>query len=109
METSTEKKLDPEFKAKWVDELRSGRHKQTCGGSLTGNNGTVCVLAVGAICMGMPVKGNENETKVYEKFKELIGQPAYEKLYSLNDSYDYIKGRPINDFNALADYIEQNL
>lgn len=108
MKTETQK-LNPEFKAKWTFELRSGRHKQTCGaGSLKGQNGTVCVLAVGAMCLGLPINSSSEQSDVYSTFEKMIGENNTTRLWVMNDDTDP-NGNPVYDFNSLADWIEENL
>lgn len=115
-----ENKLPPEFKAKWVQALRSGKYKQ-CRETLFDG--------VGYCCLGVACKitGNRPKGLTIEKgtngIPDLItGQgnshysadynPIVERLASLNDGTKHSifnpKGKQYS-FSQIADYIEANL
>lgn len=52
----TFEKLDPEFKAKWVAELRSGKHKQGKYIMYNPAENSLCCLAVAAVITGIDKK-----------------------------------------------------
>jgi hypothetical protein len=103
----TNQKLDPEFKAKWIQALRSGEYKQNTNASMLGNdehfNTTYCCLAVACKVAGMP------ESKIRDAYDRMpdpainggYRNPVAVKLIDLNDGGV--------SFNSIANYIEANL
>jgi hypothetical protein len=118
--------MNTELKTKWLAALRSGEYTQTSG-SLRDNDGHCCL---GVLCdvidhtawvddfdesddkvssyFQLPTRYNPNNGTVGGYFDhdqlELLGitSVVQSKAMSMNDSKDF-------DFNAIADYLEENL
>ena len=102
-------KLDPEFKAKWVAALRSGKYKQTTGilkafNSVT-NEYSYCCLGVAACVLGYETL--DNKVLTGPQFPEAIRGSAHgnDNVYILTHMNDGQR----KSFSEIADYIEQNL
>ena len=94
-----ENKLDPEFKKKWVNALRSGEYKQ--GDCSLFRNGKYCCLGVASVILGWDKKGDG-----YKFLPDLIqygGASGFgSRLVQMNDSHE-------KTFNQIADFIDKNL
>lgn len=132
-------KIDPELKARWVAELRSGKYVQGTGRlkKYVGNEDKICHCCLGVLCEIIAPEGfkeafeiNEDFTHPFvrgkseqpsypnqNKMKEIGLYPsAYKKLAQMNDGeggFDIKKWKK-NDikphnFEQIADYIEKNL
>lgn len=107
IKSESEKKLDPEFKKKWVEALRSGEYKQNRNCSMVGcdsqYNPTYCCLAVAGKVVGMTDAQVRNG---YDNMPDPVinggfSNPIAVKLIDMNDG-GY-------GFNQIAAYIEANL
>lgn len=121
------KKLPPEFKAKWVEALRSGKYKQVTG-RLHKKTGFCCL---GVACeinrSGWEWQYDEQEeafitpfgsggvpgredvgSKVYEVLTQRLHRPDLEEhdVMSFITSHNDIRAW---NFNQIADWIEENL
>lgn len=117
----TNKKLNPEFKAKWVAALRSGEYEQGTGVLYNPEENTHCCLGVAcAIATGINPEGNyigEYDWSVPEELKLLSGTPSDNEIVKtltyMNDSYVNVNYPKQNvrkhSFLEIADYIEANL
>ena len=114
-------KIQPEFKAKWVESLRSGKYKQGFDGYLYQEEiGSYCCLGVAGVVCGFS-KRRMNGMNLFDEYvfrgpwknilknkipTELQGTAEHnalvDKLILLNDNY-------CQDFNSIADFIEKNL
>jgi len=105
-------KLPTEFKAKWIEALRSGKYKQGKSVLYNKDNNTYCCLGVAGSVAGMNCddlnagtffymthlkRDVKNLPKILYKFDKV---PAI--LIRMNDRQD-------KSFNEIADYIEENL
>ena len=99
------------IKAKWLEELRSGKHHQITGTLKdqfgNGEYGYCCLGVLAKKVMGLEVRiadedipFDEGETVVYNKVHETLGKYLSQQLASKNDS-GYT-------FTEIADYIEHN-
>lgn len=117
-------KLDPEFKAKWIEALRSGKYKQGKGRLYTFNNNnnesTYCCLGVAGLVCGLSNEtldgyysyGERCSNNRYESFEpiEIPVQLIYRhnktsiarELWTMNDIDE-------RTFEQIADWIEENL
>ena len=124
------KKLDPEFKAKWVAALRSGDYKQTTLKLHRASGGYCCLGVVGILC-GLNSElllekdafcESENLGGLLNKIpKQLLGagnveekdyNPLIEKLACMNDGHHEDDFNPTGKkytFLEIADWIEENL
>lgn len=122
---TTEKRLDPALKAKWLEALRSGKYQQGRGG-LRDENNCFCCLGV-LMDIVDPTKWSPKAENQVESFHRAfytygdheVEMPLDEKLDRLginpsgaatqlacmNDGED---GDP-QDFEAIAEWIEANL
>lgn len=111
--------MNPEWKEKWVNALRSGKYKQARGYLRTGDNRFCCL---GVLCdvsnkvEWLPVPCEVLESTDYyrcnnsagsftpEDILEMTGLTLndQDELVNLNDKVRY-------DFEEIADYIEANL
>lgn len=122
METISEKKLEPQFKAKWVAALRSGEYKQ--GTNSLHKNGAYCCLGVACLLSGISNPSNvslfgfiEHDLEVrpeVAKVPEILrGSGAIpQQLANMNDGRDASDIPDMNhrkSFSEIADYIEANL
>lgn len=119
-------KLDPEFKAKFLAELRSGKHKQAKKTMYDPASDSLCCLGVACIVVGMEKSeligvdilcqqethagDNSNKWAASEKARHL-GYPSI--LITSPDNDIAVTLAELNDsgstFSEIADYIEQNL
>lgn len=94
--------LDPEFKTKWVDALRSGEFNQ--GRYALSSEGRYCCLGVAAMLM-LPEGAEDRaayDTDVYEASDNWLKHEQIQELIDLNDDQK-------KDFDQIADWIEANL
>jgi hypothetical protein len=108
--TTTYPKLDPEFKAKWAEALRSGKYKQGQGELLTELN-EYCCLGVAAMVLGVDKGLLRNLGTLYDRIlKTEVPRPIHG---SCNDNIVVSKLTSMNDtgksFSEIADWIEENL
>lgn len=132
--TPKKSKIDPELKAKWVAELRSGKYKQANGRLKTyDSEGEICHCCLGVLCEIVAPDGFNISTFSKHEFEHTFGGKTkqesypnqmkmreiglypseYKKLAAMNDgeapagkgNYVYPKA----NFNDIADYIEKNL
>lgn len=103
-------KLNPVFKSKWVDALRSGKYKQGNGALYDSNRGEYCCLGVGAHICGASDSELDYGDFIMQSKKpneypdELVwGHPSYlwERLSEYNDDE--------KSFKWIASYIERYL
>jgi hypothetical protein len=129
-------KLDPELKARWVSELRSGKYKQGTGNLKVKADGVCEHCCLGVLCeiiapegfnepeyhgvVMHSFNGGKSKQDMYPNQNKMIEiglyPSAFKKLAEMNDgdeSYDYKKSRRKNvqrhTFKQIADYIEKNL
>ena len=104
--------MNPTIKQLWIAALRSGEYKQANGFLYQPNNSTYepayCCLGVLCVVQGADLSkalsngGIRLNTKVTpEEYRAGMNEHEQETLADIND-----RG---SDFNAIADYIEQNL
>jgi hypothetical protein len=111
--------MDAELKRKWVEALRSGNYHQTTGALHRAGGGYCCL---GVLCEVMGEKNWKDAGSTPGEFNKLMLMPYMEKtglprelhvrsgiplgtqtvLVGMNDTYR-------NNFNEIADYIEENL
>lgn len=96
--------LNPEFKKKWVEALRSGHFKQGKGSMHWAHKNTYC-------CLGVLCKIN-NLNISYEVVRNRIGltEDQIQKCIDLNDNRNDRLGNEIGNksFEFIADFIEEN-
>lgn len=121
METS--QKLDPEFKAKWLAELRSGKHKQGRNTMYdTATDGLCCLAVAGLVCglskdemAGVDIITQRLRNDVPEKKLALSKKAAdlhYPEMLAAMDSVGKDLAEMNDDgksFSEIADWIETNL
>jgi len=120
-ETSTNLlKLDPEFKAKWVTALRSGKYEQGRSKLAHKEDGyiTYCCLGVACIIEGVPLAAIVNEGMPSPAIQQWVGSKLAVNAF-LTKNIDSEKGDPhytltrMNDdgksFAEIATWIEENL
>lgn len=107
-------KLEPEFKAKWLEALRSGKYKQGACRlyAFTKHEPRFCCLGVAGMVSGHTKSELRNRMtfKIRENFEhipsQLIGDASNNilvgKLATMNDDLGY-------DFKEIANWIEENL
>ena len=109
------KKLDPEFKAKWVKALRSGRYKQGTSRLRTKTGGEIRYCCLG-VAYNIATNGSGWTEGSFGTYYTASRQGAYlgrtdpftlpdslqGKLAGMNDSGSW-------DFKRIADWIEKNL
>lgn len=110
-------KLDPEFKAKWVKALRSGRYEQGRAGLYSENQNTYCCL--GVACSILDIDNHVLNGKLYPNaiFSDIIPKllvsntKIINSLVHKNDGYrsDNNPTGKVYSFNEIADWIETNL
>ena len=94
-----------EIKAKWLEELRSGRHYQITGTLKdqfgNGEYGYCCLGVLAEKVMGMEVRiADEGNLIVYKKVGEIVGECLSAQCSDKNDDGW--------TFPEIADYIENN-
>lgn len=117
-------KLDPEFKKKWVEALRSGKYRQATGQLYDHHGGDIpamCCLGVAEHILGTSLEDMDSE--MYFP-KDLANPLSPEILWGTNDTKDgtdvactlaYMndgntaKKIKKHTFEEIADWIEQNL
>ena len=118
---STDQKMDPELKAKWLKALRSGRYKQGRGALRDENNCYCCLGVLGDIFdpskwstyADNQVSGCDTAVYSYGTEVEMLRSEMLRGLgiedgtilASMNDGED----GPPQDFLAIAEWIERNL
>lgn len=112
---STEAKLDPEFKKKWVEALRSGGYKKGTQHLYNASHNSYCCLGVACyLASGYAPRTSFIPTdltlvpEVPEILRGAGGIPGM--LARMNDGLNE-SGEAIvpKSFSEIADYIEQNL
>lgn len=107
---NTHKKLDPEFKAKWIAALRSGEYKQGTVHLYNESNDSYCCLGVACFLhngirpkgSGFMPSGESGYTVLPAAINGgLTSNHAAYRLADMNDRGD--------SFNEIADWIEENL
>jgi hypothetical protein len=102
-------KIDPEFKAKWVPALRSGKYKQGRGSLVCDEK--YCCLGVAGVVSGLKAEdmdgfvdfnGDELGLETTLVPSELRHAALSHELICMNDSED-------KTFEEIADWIEENL
>lgn len=115
-------KLNPEFKEKWIEALKSGKYKQGKG-KLRSNKEYYCCLGVACKIEGIPdVFLDTNVSNDY--ISTLPSEIITINLKPLNEGYTYSEtvktlvdmndgndesGISRKSFNEIADWIEENL
>lgn len=110
-----ENKLPPDFKAKWVEALRSGKYKQ-CTSELSDEYGRFCCLGVACIVAGHTHREMVGYGFVgnIEKYNiKFLNTDLVPSMLHGNDGIAF-RLQQMNDvgkrsFSEIADYIEQNL
>ena len=93
------------IKAKWLEELRSGKHHQITGALKdrfgNGEYGYCCLGVLAEKVMGMEVRiADEGNPNVYKKVREIVGECLAAQCSGKNDD-GYT-------FREIADHIEHN-
>lgn len=105
--------LDPEFKAKWIAALRSGKYKQ--GTQYLCNGGYYCCLGVACELEGLlvddtTIKGGSRAKKFIGTVQSGAPTAAWAKAHGFPNGMDELIR--MNDtgvtFEKIADFIEQN-
>lgn len=111
-------KLDPEFKKKWLEALRSGKFKQGSRRLYDKTSGGYCCLGVALTICGLGkdfMEGRhfvcDDDTFPHVKPKDV---PNFPEALIYTDSYSLAYGlSSMNDngdsFEEIADYIEKHL
>ncbi len=116
-------KLEPSFKKKWLEALRSGKYKQTDGKLCDireKDNPKYCCLGVAVCVLGekwgrngirqssgtIPVK-LAKKVGLHSRYSE--NESMQEYLSNLNDDYNWNSHRHNWKFNRIANWIEKNL
>lgn len=97
-------KLPTEFKAKWVEALRSGKYKQGRMKLYDALNDCYCCLGVADVICGYKPSARGTIDKSHDNVPEplrLVGS-VYMSLIGLNDNAN-------KSFSEIADYIEKEL
>lgn len=116
-------KLDPEFKKKWLEALRSGEYQQCKSVLYDGDNG-FCCLGVAGVIIGIEKQSMLNKTMIGDDKDYHLKSDVYPDLLKwretescvagvlakMNDGDDY-GTEPVypKSFSEIADYIEANL
>ena len=113
-------KLDPDFKKKWINALRSGKYKQGDGNLYKFDNNSFCCLGVACVVSGEPLERLDHveligpemftSTTIPEILKSdyLPSESPIKVLVDMNDGTNLYKGNK-QSFEQIADWIEQNL
>lgn len=96
--------LNPEFKKKWVEALRSGEYKQGQGALHRADEDTYCCLGVACKISNVLLSYTSLRDKL--QFKEDL----IDRCTNLNDNRYDISGinQGAKSFEYIADYIEEN-
>lgn len=111
----TTKKLNPEFKAKWIAALRSGEYQQCHGTMFKEKTGGYCCLGVAACVQhGFNITSSINQSKDGASFYDLLpspiaggfSNPVAKHLMRMNDGTgDFDE----TSFPEIANWIDANL
>lgn len=110
-------KLEPEFKAKWVEALRSGKYEQGWRGLYDKDHNRYCCLGVACFILGVKYHNLSDKTYPTRIMSNVIPEQLISNnliLNSLthkNDGYisNFNPSGKIWSFNEIADWIEENL
>ena len=109
---STDHKLDPELKAKWLEALRNNQYEQ--GRERLHNNGRYCCLGVLAVVSGAPVEAINLKGTLVEydapKLRSFLRQDMDREIQcKLENMNDGVEGERQHSFSEIADWVEANL
>ncbi len=121
---TVDRKLPPEFKKKWLEELRSGKYSQATG-VLRDANGYCCL---GVACKAVGINDNAlignkiiPDSNIFDAIPQILRRFYYDDIRHTSpiSSYSVAFEMPagilatMNDegksFSEIADYIEENL
>ncbi len=111
MKTESEyEKLDPTFKAKWIEALRSGNYKQGSAHLYHSHYNHYCCLGVACVVSGMKETDLRGFGYVPHSFKDV--PPQLRGLTNVNTTPGRLSRMNDNEnmsFPEIADWIEENL
>ena len=104
--------MDPEVKAAWIEDLRSGKYKQTKYALQDSEGGYCCLGVLNSITLPRLGKKSCPVTESGYEFDEFVGEDVIENLLGFN-AFARIQLADLNDkgksFSEIAVWIEKNL